>query len=76
MTFFDSQGHKADTMMSDRVIGLSMEELRHIPTVVVIAAENSKALALLGALRSGVVDVLATNVSNALTILNLDQQMK
>lgn len=63
-------------MMSDRVIGLSMEELRHIPTVVVIAAENSKALALLGALRSGVVDVLATNVSNALTILNLDQQMK
>ncbi|MEH6532434.1 MAG: sugar-binding domain-containing protein, partial [Photobacterium frigidiphilum] len=56
--------------------GLSMEELRHIPTVVVSAAENSKALALLGALRSGVVDVVATSVSNALTILNLDQQMK
>jgi len=36
----------------------------------------SKALALLGALRSGVVDVVATSVSNALTILNLDQQMK
>lgn len=74
--FFDSQGQQADTMMSDRVIGLTMDELRHIPTVVVTAAENSKALALLGALRSGVVDVLATSVSNALTILNLDQQMK
>ncbi|KDM91889.1 sugar-binding transcriptional regulator [Photobacterium galatheae] len=74
--FFDSQGKRSDTMMSDRVIGLSMEELRHIPTVVVTAAENSKALALLGALRSGVVDVLATSVSNALTILNLDQQIK
>ncbi|WP_434138191.1 sugar-binding transcriptional regulator [Photobacterium leiognathi] len=74
--FFDSHGKQADTMMSDRVIGLTMEELRHIPTVVVVAAENSKALALLGALRSGVVDVLATSVSNALTILNLNQQMK
>jgi DNA-binding transcriptional regulator LsrR (DeoR family) len=74
--FFDRAGRQADTMMSDRVIGLSMEELRHIPTVVVSAAENSKALALLGALRSGIVDVLATSVSNALTILNLDQHME
>jgi hypothetical protein len=30
----------------------------------------------LGALRTGVVDVIATSVSNALTVLNLDEQMK
>jgi membrane-bound ClpP family serine protease len=33
-------------------------------------------MALLGALRTGVIDVVATSVSNALTVLNLDEQMK
>lgn len=74
--FFDIQGHIAQTVMSDRVIGLGMEEFRPISTVIAIAAENSKPLALLGALRTGVVDVIATSVSNALTVLNLDEKMK
>jgi hypothetical protein len=30
----------------------------------------------LGALRNGAVDVIATSVSNALTVLNLDEQMR
>ncbi|AGH82109.1 transcriptional regulator [Psychromonas sp. CNPT3] len=74
--FFNVQGNIANTVMSDRVIGLSMNEFRPITNVIAIASENSKPLALLGALRSGVVDVLATSVSNALTILNLDEQIK
>lgn len=74
--FFDIQGNIANTMMSDRVIGLSIEEFRNINSVVAIAAENSKPLALLGALRTGVIDVLATSVSNALTVLNLDAQLQ
>lgn len=74
--FFDVKGQTAHTVMSNRVIGLSIEEFRSISEVVAIAAENSKPLALLGALRTGVIDVLATSVSNALTVLNLDEQMK
>lgn len=74
--FFDIQGSAAETVMSDRVIGLGIEEYRPIAEVIAIAAENSKPLALLGALRTGVVDVIATSVSNALTVLNLDEKMK
>ncbi len=74
--FFDIQGNAAETVMSDRVIGLGIEEYRPIAEVIAIAAENSKPLALLGALRTGVVDVIATSVSNALTVLNLDEKMK
>ncbi|GAD88489.1 MULTISPECIES: sugar-binding transcriptional regulator [Vibrio] len=73
--FFDINGKVAHTVMSDRVIGLGMEEFRLISEVIAIASENSKPLALLGALRSGAIDVIATNVSNALTLLNLDEQM-
>ena len=73
--FFDVQGRIAKTVMSDRVIGMSIEEFRPISEVIAIAAENSKPLALLGALRTGAVDVVATSVSNALTVLNLAEQM-
>lgn len=74
--FFDVRGHIAKTGMSDRVIGMSIEEFRPISEVIAIASENSKPLALLGALRTGAVDVVATSVSNALTVLNLDEQMQ
>ncbi|SJN59701.1 sugar-binding transcriptional regulator [Vibrio ruber] len=74
--FFDIHGQIANTVMSDRIIGLSIEEFRPIAEVIAIAAENSKPLALLGALRTGAIDVIATSVSNALTILNLDEQMR
>lgn len=73
--FFDIQGGIAKTVMSDRIIGLGIEEFRPISEVVAIASESTKPLSLLGALRTGAIDVLATSVSNALTILNLDEQM-
>lgn len=71
--FFDIQGRPVDTVMNDRVIGLTIEELRNIPCVIAIASENTKAMAILGALRSGVIDIIATSSSNARTILNLQQ---
>lgn len=73
--FFDIRGKAANTVMSDRVIGLSIDEFRPIAEVIAIAAENTKPLALLGALRTGAIDVISTSVSNALTVLNLDEQL-
>ncbi len=70
---FDAQGQPANTVMNDRVIGISTQELRQIPCVIAIAAENTKALALLGALRTGAIDILATSASNARTILKMIQ---
>lgn len=72
-SFFDIHGTPVDTVMNDRVIGLSLEELRNIPCVIAIASENTKAMAILAALRSGVIDIIATSASNAKMVLNLTQ---
>ncbi|RKF20280.1 sugar-binding transcriptional regulator [Alginatibacterium sediminis] len=72
--FFDIHGNNSETVMSGRVIGLNLNDLKRIPNVIAVASESSKALAVLGALRTGAIDVLATSVSNALTILNLAEQ--
>ncbi len=71
--FFNAQGMHVDTVMNDRVIGLSIDELRKIPCVIAIASENTKALAILGALRTGAIDIIATSALNIRTILNMSQ---
>ncbi|MCQ8239362.1 sugar-binding transcriptional regulator [Rhizosaccharibacter radicis] len=70
--FIDIHGRPADTGMQGRVIGLKREDLDRIPDVIAIAAENTKAPAILGALRTGAINTLATSFSNVHTILQLD----
>jgi len=72
--FYDIKGNVQDTPMSNRVIGLTIEDYKKIPQVIAIAAESSKPLSIVGALRTGAIDILATSVANAITILNLDAQ--
>ncbi|AYV20208.1 MULTISPECIES: sugar-binding transcriptional regulator [Vibrio] len=72
--FYDIKGNVQDTKMSNRVIGLTIADYQKIPQVIAIAAESSKPLSIVGALRTGAVDILATSVANAITILNLDAQ--
>ncbi len=74
-SFFNIQGKSVDTVMNDRVIGLSLEQLRAIPCVIAIASESTKATAILGALRTGVIDVLATSASNARTVINMHKAL-
>ncbi|PZZ95315.1 sugar-binding domain-containing protein, partial [Klebsiella pneumoniae] len=69
------QGKPVDTVMNDRVIGLSLEQLRAIPCVIAIASESTKATAILGALRTGVIDVLATSASNARSVINMQKAL-
>ncbi|WP_275289414.1 sugar-binding transcriptional regulator [Halomonas elongata] len=71
--FIDLHGQPARTPMQGRVIGLTIGDLARIPDVVAIASENTKAAGILGALRTGVIDTLATSVTNAHTILRLDE---
>lgn len=71
--FFNAHGKHVNTVMDNRVIGLNIEELRHIPCVIAIASENTKALAITGALRTGVIDIIATSARNVRTILNFSQ---
>jgi len=41
--------------------------------VIAIAAENTKAMAILGALRTGAIDIIATSAQNIRTVLSLVQ---
>lgn len=73
--FIDIHGRPAATPMQDRVIGLSREDLLRIPNVIAVAAESSKVTAILGALRTGAIDTLATTTANAAAVLQLDDVM-
>ena len=70
--FIDINGRPSSTAMQGRVIGLTIVDLTRIPDVIAIASENTKAAAILGALRTGVVNTLATSATNARTVLRLD----
>ena len=71
--FIDIQGRPSTTEMQGRVIGLNTRDLLRIPDVIAIASENTKAAAILGALRTGVVNTLATSSTNARTVIRLDE---
>jgi DNA-binding transcriptional regulator LsrR (DeoR family) len=70
--FIDIHGQPAMTPIQGRVVGLNANDLRRIPNVIAIAAEASKVTAMLGALRTGTINTLATTASNAMAVLHLD----
>lgn len=72
--FFDINGLLITHGMGGRVVGLSADDLRGIPCVIGIASETDKATAILGALRTGIVDILATSIGNARRILDLNTE--
>ena len=59
--FYDKNGRPVETPLNDRVIGLSLEELRKTDRVMALAGGESKTQAIAGALKLGVVDVLVTD---------------
>lgn len=59
--FFDEAGEEIRSPLEGRVIGITLEQLRAVPRVVAVAAGRRKHRALLGALRSGLLDVLVTD---------------
>jgi DNA-binding transcriptional regulator LsrR (DeoR family) len=56
--------------LNDRIIGITLEELRRIPTTIAIASGVEKAQAILAALRTGVIDVLCTESRVARLLLS------
>jgi DNA-binding transcriptional regulator LsrR (DeoR family) len=70
-SFFDLEGHAVVDRIGDRVVAIGREDLERIPCLVAICSERDKGDAILGALRSGMVNVLVTNLSTARTVLDL-----
>jgi deoxyribonucleoside regulator len=65
--FFDRDGSPVGHM-DERTIAIEWSELKAIPIVVAIAAGELKVDAILGALRSGCVDVLITDEATATSL--------
>jgi DNA-binding transcriptional regulator LsrR (DeoR family) len=70
-SFFDVDGHAVVDGIGDRVVAIERADLEAIDCVVAICSELDKNDAILGALRSGMVNVLVTNLSTARTVLDL-----
>jgi DNA-binding transcriptional regulator LsrR (DeoR family) len=59
--FIDINGNKIDLDIDKKLIGLELEDLKNIDNVICIASGESKAKALLGALRGGYIKTLITD---------------
>ncbi|TKV60163.1 sugar-binding transcriptional regulator [Nakamurella flava] len=69
--FYDADGRSFLGAANDRVLGITLDELREIPTVVGVATGREKAPGLLGALRGGLLDVICCDVPAARGVLEM-----
>jgi DNA-binding transcriptional regulator LsrR (DeoR family) len=70
--FFDAWGKECHIELHERVIGISLEDLKNIQRVVGVAGGIEKAKAILGALRGSLIDVIVTDLATAEEVLRLD----
>lgn len=70
--FFDIQGRQANNDVDNRVIGLTLDDMRRIHPVIAVSGGVDRAGALLGALRTGCIDILIIDEESARAVLNLD----
>ncbi|MCA9880629.1 MAG: TetR/AcrR family transcriptional regulator C-terminal ligand-binding domain-containing protein, partial [Thermomicrobiales bacterium] len=69
--FFDIQGRVMNTDINRRVVGMRETQMRQAGTVLAVAGGEEKAAAILGTLRSGIVDVLVTDSLTTRAVLAL-----
>ncbi|MDE2853063.1 MAG: hypothetical protein OXN88_02715 [Chloroflexota bacterium] len=66
---FDSAGQLFPCELNQRIIGLTLDELRAVPQTLAVAVGLNKAAAILGALRTGAVNTLCTDEETAARVL-------
>jgi DNA-binding transcriptional regulator LsrR (DeoR family) len=68
--FFDIDGKPITVGAGSRVVGIGASDLRAIPRVIAVTSEEGKELAILGALRTEIINVLVTSVGTARKVLD------
>lgn len=71
--FYNSKGEHIVSELDEKLIGASLEDLQKINTRIGIAESKDKAMAILGALRGGYMNVVVTTEETAKEILELDK---
>jgi DNA-binding transcriptional regulator LsrR (DeoR family) len=69
LRFFDADGRPVNSVARDRVLSVTLEELRRVPIVMGVAAGREKAPGALGALRGRIINSLVTDASLAHAVL-------
>jgi len=69
--FFNQAGDPVAEWIEERVVGIGRRDISNIPVVIATTSERSKAEAVIGALRSGMVNVLVTSIDTARRIADL-----
>lgn len=69
-SYIDINGHLCNSSLLDRMIAISLDDLKRIPTVIGVAAGEKKADVIVGALRGRYIDVLITDEKAAVSVLN------
>jgi len=68
-SYIDINGLQCHTSLNDKMIAVSLEDLKRIPTVIGVAAGEQKADVIVGALRGRYIDVLITDENAAVSVL-------
>ena len=68
--FYDIWGNIIKFPSQNQIMGLQLEELKHIPTVIGVACGENKKEAILGALRGGYVNIIVTSERVAEYLIN------
>ncbi|MBV7273446.1 winged helix-turn-helix transcriptional regulator [Clostridium sp. PL3] len=71
LRFFDENGKECDTELKERTITIDFEKFKKIKTKITLAADDSKAHAVLSALKGNLIDVLITDYSLGNSIMEL-----
>jgi DNA-binding transcriptional regulator LsrR (DeoR family) len=69
LRYMDSDGSPINLELNERIIGLTLEQIRKIPRVIGIAGGTAKHGIIRAALHGNILDVLITDLSTAETLL-------
>jgi DNA-binding transcriptional regulator LsrR (DeoR family) len=71
--FYDLSGREVASVVTERVLAVSLDDVRAIPTVAGVAAGQEKALGIIGALQGRIIDVLICDQPAARSVLSLER---
>lgn len=72
--YYDIQGNPVASTVDERAVSLNLSDIRNIDMVIGVAGGQDKAMAILGALKGGLIDVLVTDEATAERVLDCDTQ--
>lgn len=70
LNFFDNSGHPVKTSFDELFIGMTIDDIKKVETVVGIAGGDEKYHAILGALKGGLINVLITDYQTAVNLIS------